>query len=295
SPQTPPWWPEAKGDSAGSHRRSASGGSCDHRREVARLKQQLQHTPLAGRGGQEKPRGCSVLPGDPALLPSLPDPPGPGLGLSPRLQRSLEGLNRELEEAFVSEPGDEQLLRVLDVPDGHRAPAPSQPDSLDASLALEPGSGSWSSRSSLSPSLSPSFSPSLQSPGRPGVPEPKEKAGPSPSPEPPFASSPRPNHSFVFQREPPEGCERVRALEDTPAPVPAEPFQPSCPDRNKVHFCPSGSAFCPVRLMVPLLPRVGLLLRAFPSPFLPELPRNCERWKRGQPEDTALFHSSLVA
>lgn len=29
-----------------------------------------------------------------------------------------------------------------------------------------------------------------------------------------FASSPRPNHSYVFKREPPEGCERVRVFEE---------------------------------------------------------------------------------
>lgn len=32
--------------------------------------------------------------------------------LSPCLHRSLEGLNQELEEAFVKEQGDEELLRV---------------------------------------------------------------------------------------------------------------------------------------------------------------------------------------
>lgn len=32
--------------------------------------------------------------------------------LSPCLHRSLEGLNQELEEVFVKEQGDEELLRV---------------------------------------------------------------------------------------------------------------------------------------------------------------------------------------
>lgn len=33
------------------------------------------------------------------------------------MHRSLEGLNQELEEAFVKEQGDEELLRVSE---GHR-------------------------------------------------------------------------------------------------------------------------------------------------------------------------------
>ncbi|XP_071433214.1 protein FAM117A isoform X1 [Pithys albifrons albifrons] len=271
--------------------------------QIARLKQQLQRTKLSGRSGKEKEKSCP-FPGDHTLLGSLQDSPSafpcpsPALRLSPCLHRSLEGLNQELEEVFVREQGDEELLRVLDVPDGHRAPAPAQPDSMDASLALEPGSTLWSS-----------LSPSLQSPGRPSEaqPEPREKDRSSPSPVPAFAASPRPNHSFVFKREPPEGCERVRAFEEAPPPIPPEPFQ--CPDKNKVHFSPSGSAFCPVRLARPLFPAmefpgVGFLLRSFPAApgaFLERLPetpaRNCEPWKHGQPEESshAVFQSSLVA
>ncbi|XP_071433217.1 protein FAM117A isoform X3 [Pithys albifrons albifrons] len=303
--QTPPWWPEAEvaPGSASAQRRAASWGSADHRREIARLKQQLQRTKLSGRSGKEKEKSCP-FPGDHTLLGSLQDSPSafpcpsPALRLSPCLHRSLEGLNQELEEVFVREQGDEELLRVLDVPDGHRAPAPAQPDSMDASLALEPGSTLWSS-----------LSPSLQSPGRPSEaqPEPREKDRSSPSPVPAFAASPRPNHSFVFKREPPEGCERVRAFEEAPPPIPPEPFQ--CPDKNKVHFSPSGSAFCPVRLARPLFPAmefpgVGFLLRSFPAApgaFLERLPetpaRNCEPWKHGQPEESshAVFQSSLVA
>lgn len=39
------------------------------------------------------------------------------LRLSPCLHRSLEGLNQELEEVFVKEQGDEELLRVSE---GHQ-------------------------------------------------------------------------------------------------------------------------------------------------------------------------------
>ncbi|KAM9657649.1 protein FAM117A isoform 1-T1 [Morphnus guianensis] len=342
--QTPVSWHDAEVGKASSsaHKRSASWGSTDHRREIAKLKQQLQRTKLNGRSGKEKEKS-SPLQGDHAVLGSLRDSPSgflspsPILRLSPCLHRSLEGLNQELEEAFVKEQGDEELLRILDVPDGHRAPAPAQRGSGDASLTLEPSSGSCSSLS-LSPSPSVPLRLSPHTPVRLAAeepssvadevqPDPKEKEEGSPSPVLAFASSPRPNHSYMFKREPPEGCEKVRAFEEASSPSPDQPFQPSCPDKNKVHFNPTGSAFCPVSLVKPLFPNVGLLFRGFPassspgtgtftscqptapSPFLgvrkdatvdsfsevsksPSL--NYEHWKRGQPEENVVFHSSLV-
>ncbi|XP_064895461.1 protein FAM117A isoform X2 [Columba livia] len=288
--QTPVSWHDAAAGRAGAHQRSASWGSADHHRE-------------------DSPSGF--------LCPS------PVVRLSPCLHRSLEGLNQELEEAFVKEQGDEELLRILDVPDGHRAPAPAQGGSGAASLALDPGSGS-----SLSLSLSPSapLRPVAAEPSPAadeGPPAPKDKAEGGSSPVLASAASPRPNHSYVFKREPPEGCERVRAFEEAFSPSPEQPFHPSCPDKNKVHFNPTGSAFCPVSLEQPLLPSVGLLCRGLqppsagscpscpapaPSPFLgawedaaadgsseasasPAL--SYGPWKRGQPEES-VFHSSLV-
>ncbi|XP_062451844.1 protein FAM117A isoform X6 [Rhea pennata] len=344
--QTPVSWYETEVGKASSstHKRSASWGSTDHRREIAKLKQQLQRTKLNGRSGKEKEKS-SPLQGDHAVLgffrdsPSAFLSPSPVLRLSPCLHRSLEGLNQELEEVFVKEQGDEELLRILDVPDGHRAPAPAQRGSGDTSLTLEPSS---SSCSSLSLSPSPSSVPLRLSPHTPVrlaaeelssavdevQPDPKEKEGGSPSPVLTFAASPRPNHSYMFKREPPEGCEKVRAFEEALSPSPDQPFQPSCPDKNKVHFNPTGSAFCPVSLVKPLFPNVGFLFRGFPAasspgtgsftscqssapttPFLgvrkdpavdgfsevsksPSL--NYEHWKRGQPEESVVFHSSLV-
>eukprot|EP00076_Gallus_gallus_P034418 XP_024999956.1 protein FAM117A isoform X2 [Gallus gallus] len=325
--------------------RDADGASAscmnDKATQIAKLKQQLQRTKLNGRSGKEKEKS-SPLQGDHAVLGSLRDSPSgflsssPVLRLSPCLHRSLEGLNQELEEVFVKEQGDEELLRILDVPDGHRAPAPAQRGSGDASLMLEPSSGSCSSLS-LSPSPSVPLHLSPHTPVRLVAEElssavdevqldPKEKEEGSPSPVLAFASSPRPNHSYMFKREPPEGCEKVRAFEEASS-SPDHTFQPSCPDKNKVHFNPTGSAFCPVSLVKPLFPNVGLLFRGFPAssspatgtftscqptaptPFLgarkdaavdnfsdasksPSL--NYEHWKRGQPEESVVFHSSLV-
>lgn len=55
---------------------------------------------------------CELPPPPPqASPPSFPSGP-PSLRLSPCLHRSLEGLNQELEEVFVREQGEEELLRV---------------------------------------------------------------------------------------------------------------------------------------------------------------------------------------
>ncbi|XP_040011845.1 protein FAM117A isoform X2 [Xiphias gladius] len=253
--QTPSSWAEETQGrrSVGGHKRSASWGSAEHLRETIPL------MPLNR--------------------------------LAPRLRRSVEGLNLELEEVFVSEKPDDQH-EILDIPDGHRAPVPAQrcssgsqsepsPGPLDPSL-LSPSQ----SPCPLDPSLlSPSNSPcaliplllsSSQSPCPMGEPDPVdcETLCPSPSSslpsfalDPPLlqpcSPSPRPNKTYSFQREPPEGCERVRVCEEAMPACQDEPLlQPSCPDPNKVNFTPhGGSAFCPVSLLKPLLPSMDLLFR----------------------------------
>ncbi|KAL8221612.1 UNVERIFIED_CONTAM: hypothetical protein K2H54_071456 [Gekko kuhli] len=140
-----------------------------------------------------------------------------------------------------------------------------------------------------------------------------------------FALSPRPNHTYVFKREPPEGCEKIRAYEEA-APLDLDQaFLPSCPDKNKVHFNPTGSAFCQFSLVKPLIPSVDFLFTDFTSSPSPAPPGTCSRqptskvpllalrkdsrgdnfskapqspplesWKQNQAEDTILFHSSLA-
>uniref|UniRef100_A0A7N8X2D1 Family with sequence similarity 117 member Ab n=1 Tax=Mastacembelus armatus TaxID=205130 RepID=A0A7N8X2D1_9TELE len=79
-----------------------------------------------------------------------------------------------------------------------------------------------------------------------------------------ISCSPGPNKSCCFQREPPEGCEKVRVWEEISTerqPKPA--LISSCPDPNKVNFTShGGSAFCPVSLLKPLLPSMDLLFRS---------------------------------
>ncbi|XP_072549738.1 protein FAM117A [Salminus brasiliensis] len=251
--QTPSsWTEETRGRRGGlGHKRSASWGSAEHLREVAKLRHSLQkrsrHAPPGyDRPNQPPPSIHLHTPGGTQTVPLLPLS-----RLAPRLRRSVEGLNLELEEVFVSESPEEQH-KILEVPDGHRAPVPAQRCS----------SGS---QSDPSPGL---FSPS-QSPC-PITDSDMVVCGPlDTSPSPPLyvaeapSSSPRPNKTCAFQREPPEGCERVRVCEEAFSPCHGDrPVQPSCPDPNKVNFTPhGGSAFCPVSLLKPLLPSMDLLFR----------------------------------
>uniref|UniRef100_A0A8C2ZR02 Family with sequence similarity 117 member A n=1 Tax=Cyclopterus lumpus TaxID=8103 RepID=A0A8C2ZR02_CYCLU len=181
--------------------------------------------------------------------------------LAPRLRRSVEGLNLELEEVFVSEKPDDRH-EILDIPDGHRAPVPVQRCSSGSQSEPSPGPLDLDP-SLLSPSQSPCpLDPSLLSPSNSPSPLNPSLLSPSQSPC-PCSSAPRPNKTYSFQREPPEGCERVRVCEEGISACQDEPFlQPSCPDPNKVNFTPHGvSAFCPVSLLKPLLPSMDLLFR----------------------------------
>uniref|UniRef100_A0A3Q4M9X2 Family with sequence similarity 117 member Aa n=1 Tax=Neolamprologus brichardi TaxID=32507 RepID=A0A3Q4M9X2_NEOBR len=160
---------------------------------------------------------------------------------------------KEADGAVVSCVND-KATQILDIPDGHRAPAPAQrcssgsqsdpsPGPLDPSLLSPSQSPCILDASLLTPSGSPSSLPSFAL-------------------DPPLlqacSSSPRPNKTYSFQRQPPEGCERVRVCEEADDLL----FVSSCPDPNKVNFTPhGGSAFCPVSLLKPLLPSMDLLFR----------------------------------
>ncbi|XP_003222709.1 protein FAM117A [Anolis carolinensis] len=345
STQTPVSWHDTGMGRATVHKRSASWSSVDHRREIAKLKQQLQRTKLGAYHSKEKDQSSPVQ-GDHTVLSlakALPPASFPALAtvsVSPCLHNSSDAINQELEEVFVKEQGDEELLRILDVPDGHRAPVPLQGATRDSLLLPVEHSSSSCSSLSLSPSPSSTHRRSPHTPARtaaeehsPGVIEKplleaKAKENSSTSPVLAFALSPRPNHTYVFKREPPEGCEKVRAFEEVVPLSPDQPFQPSCPDKNKVHFNPTGSAFCQFSLVKPLIPSVDFLFRDFstssplpagtfstcqPTSTVPVLslqkdsrgdnfnenppspPLGLESWKRHQAEETVLFHSSLVA
>ncbi|KAL4659245.1 protein FAM117A isoform X1 [Arapaima gigas] len=268
--QTPSSWSEeSRSRRSSGHKRSASWGSADHLREascctccsrISNLKHQLQkRSKQSPRGGPDRDGPTHHPPGGHVAGATQVTPFPPLSRLTPHLRHSVEGLNLELEGVFVSESPPDRRSIILDVPDGHRAPVPSQ--------RCSSGSQSNPSPALLDPALlSPSPSPS-----------PKDELAadmlcPSPSPPPlgvepaplQMSSSPCPRKVSTFQREPPEGCERVRVSEEAHSPS-ASPLRahPSCPDPNKVNFTPhGGSAFCPVSLLKPLLPSVDFLFRS---------------------------------
>ncbi|XP_027857542.1 glucocorticoid-induced transcript 1 protein-like [Xiphophorus couchianus] len=278
STQTPESWVEKsrsrRASNSGSHRRSASWGSAEHLREIAKLKQQLQQgSKPAASGVHDKDRQCCYPHGSCSLgatqTQPVPIPLSPLSTLVPRLRCSVEGLNQELEGMFISQSPPPQH-RLLEVPDGHRAPVPLHSCS----------SGSQSDRATTPLSSSSNCSSPCASPPSNALDAPLdphqgsvEKCPLSPvssqseaelSQPPQISSSPGLNKSFCFQREPPEGCEKVRVWEEfsishhhKEAPV------SSCPDPNKVNFTPhGGSAFCPVSLLKPLFPSMDLLIRS---------------------------------
>ncbi|XP_057683552.1 glucocorticoid induced 1a isoform X1 [Corythoichthys intestinalis] len=175
-----------------------------------------------------------------------------------RVPSSMEGINHELEKVFIKDHGEKEELKSLEVPDGRRAPFPPQQRSSSSSSRgtesqIPLGPGRSSSCSSLSPCLSPAC-PSGSHDSSPYSTEDllddPDKDSESSSPLPKFASSPKPNNSYMFKREPPEGCEKIKAFEEMSSRQSTAASAPlfSCPDKNKVNFIPTGSAFCPVKL-----------------------------------------------
>lgn len=170
-----------------------------------------------------------------------------------RVPSSMEGINHELEKVFIKDNKEKEDLKSLEVPDGRRAPFPPQQRS-SSSRSLDTQTPSAPGRSSSCSSLSPCPSPACPHDGSPYSTEDllydQDKDGGSSSPLPKFASSPKPNNTYMFKREPPEGCEKVKAFEESSArqSTSTSVLLFSCPDKNKVNFIPTGSAFCPVKL-----------------------------------------------
>ncbi|XP_058475552.1 glucocorticoid induced 1a [Solea solea] len=281
STQTPGCWSDESGEEKSTHQRSASWGSADHLKEIAKLRQQLQRrSKKGGRRSKDKERVSSLhfnavaytaltsttnhtsaashvqhfSMSKSAQMPlSNITVPKPSIS---RVPSSMEGINHELEKVFIKDNGEKEELKSLEVPDGRRAPFPPQQRS-SSSRSVDTQTPSAPGRSSSCSSLSPCPSPACPPGSHDGSPYSTEdllydrdKDSGSSSPLPKFASSPKPNNSYMFKREPPEGCEKIKAFEEmssrqsTSAPVPLF----SCPDKNKVNFIPTGSAFCPVRL-----------------------------------------------
>ncbi|XP_071399993.1 glucocorticoid induced 1a isoform X3 [Centroberyx affinis] len=285
STQTPGCWIDETGEKRSTHQRSASWGSADQLKEqIAKLRQQLQRSKQGGRHSKDKdrlsPLQCNTIsytglsstttttttPSSAAashaqfsMSKSAQMPlsnitvPKPSIS---RVPSSMEGINHELEKVFIKDNGEKEELKALEVPDGRRAPFPPQQRS-SSTRSVDTQTPSAPGRSSSCSSLSPCPSPACPPGSHDGSPYStddllydRDKDSGSSSPLPKFASSPKPNNSYMFKREPPEGCEKIKAFEEMSSRQSASASVPlfSCPDKNKVNFIPTGSAFCPVKL-----------------------------------------------
>ncbi|XP_077160619.1 glucocorticoid-induced transcript 1 protein isoform X2 [Paroedura picta] len=254
----------------------------DKSTQIAKLRQQLQRSKQSSRHSKEKERQ-SPLHGNhiainltqASISRSVPMPLSnvsvPKSTVS-RVPCNVEGISPELEKVFIREnSGKEEVSKPLDIPDGRRAPLPAHYRS-SSTRSIDTQTPSVQERSSSCSSHSPCISPFCPPESQDGSPcstedtlYDRDKDSGSSSPLPKYASSPKPNNSYMFKREPPEGCERVKVFEEmsTRQPVSAPLF--SCPDKNKVNFIPTGSAFCPVKLLGPLLPASDLTLKGCPN------------------------------
>uniref|UniRef100_A0A8C7X369 Glucocorticoid induced 1 n=1 Tax=Oryzias sinensis TaxID=183150 RepID=A0A8C7X369_9TELE len=267
--QTPGLWNDEGAELGSPHQRSASWGSADHLKEVFLLPTSLEAAAAAQQAGhpaEQRPRSAA----SPTVAPRNRRPNTAAFPAAPltktlicRVPSNVEGINHELENVFIREDW-EQGMQVLTPSHGRRPPFPTHRHSSGGNTrdtdTQAPSSGD------SSPSPRPCSANLLQSPGgSPCSAEDTDKGGFS-SPLPKFATSPKPNNSYMFKREPPEGCEKVKVFDESGKSKGFPLF--SCPDKNKVNFIPSGSAFCPVKLLCSSLFSTGSGLHSNSSQVL---------------------------
>nr|XP_002132100.1 protein FAM117B isoform X1 [Ciona intestinalis] len=186
---------------------------------------------------------------------------GQPFGRRPQRQNSVEALNKEIDmlinkDAAGNEP---RIFQGVTPPDGHRAPLPRS-STRTMETQTPQGYTEYSKESNTDEIIpSPTPSPTVEIPTLPTVvvdtqiPQTQitiiaanetKDSGVSPCPK--FASSPRPNNSYMFKREPPEGAESVKPFKELDIQQQQLQISPSCPDKNKVNFHPKQtSAFKP--------------------------------------------------
>ncbi|XP_041367236.1 glucocorticoid-induced transcript 1 protein-like [Gigantopelta aegis] len=277
STQTPEEWDTRQNDRKRDkgHTRSASFGQADQLKVL--IKQRLQKTKEGSKQNESAKRQSPVQGKHSAL--SLTAPPAfskaivipaasriPVKSMSRYQRNSVEGLNTEIEKLVLKAvPGNEvesDLIRPQEIPDGHRAPVPEvrvvnstmrSVDTQTPSAQLdEPRATSSNSRSdSISPAIPimPGTMDSSRPSSRSESADSKSDKELVDSPEPSiakFVSSPKPNTSRDFVREPPDGCEKVKVIEENRHPVIKDSL--FCPVKpSQLVFKPSqNSAFYPL-------------------------------------------------
>ncbi|XP_078722868.1 glucocorticoid-induced transcript 1 protein-like isoform X1 [Lampetra fluviatilis] len=303
STQTPSSWTKDSSEKKkGSHKRSASWGTSDQLKEIAKLRQHLQRSKKSSKHQRDKERHsplhgnhAAIHPAQVSISRAIPIPVTSiayARTSLPRMKNSVEGVNQEIERMFISEDRDKDgVLRLCESEDGRRAPVPSQQRSVDTQTPSGPQCSRESSSSSSSGTSSTSSSSSSESRSHSVSPnvsvaaaaaadnnnyspcctdellaQCKEKENGDSSPLPKYATSPKPNNSYMFKREPPEGCEKVKVFEEILPKQLGEIPTFYGPDKNKVNFIPKrSSAFCPVSIMKPLLFTPELAIKGFPG------------------------------
>uniref|UniRef100_A0A8C5ZHT4 Uncharacterized protein n=1 Tax=Marmota marmota marmota TaxID=9994 RepID=A0A8C5ZHT4_MARMA len=214
------WAEEYSEKKKGSHKRSASWGSTDQLKEIAKLRQQLQRSKHSSRHHRDKERQS------------------PFHGNHAAINQSQVGAQKPQnpEKKFVLvicyfEENNIKFTKMIfscspqDIPDGHRAPPPlAQRSSSTRSIDTQTPGGAdrGSNNSSRSQSVSPTSFLTISNEGSEESPcsaddllvDPRDKENGNNSPLPKYATSPKPNNSYMFKREPPEGCERVKVFEE---------------------------------------------------------------------------------
>ncbi|XP_065522277.1 glucocorticoid-induced transcript 1 protein isoform X4 [Lathamus discolor] len=168
STQTPSCWAE-EGAEKRSHQRSASWGSADQLKEIAKLRQQLQRSKQSSRHSKEKERQSplhgnhiAISQTQASISRSVPMPLSnisvPKSTVS-RVPCNVEGISPELEKVFIKEnSGKEEVSKPLDIPDGRRAPLPAHYRS-SSTRSIDTQTPSVQERSSSCSSHSPCVSP----------------------------------------------------------------------------------------------------------------------------------------
>ncbi|XP_067404986.1 protein FAM117B isoform X2 [Emydura macquarii macquarii] len=227
------WAEEYLEKKKGSHKRSASWGSTDQLKEIAKLRQQLQRSKHSSRHHRDKERQspfhgnhaainqCQAPLPKSVIVPVIPITKSTGS----RFRNSIEGLNQEIEIIIKETGGKEEQLIPQDIPDGHRAPPPLvQRSSSTRNMDTQTPGGAdrGSNNSSRSQSVSPTSFLTISNEGSEESPcsaddlaESRDKENGNNSPLPKYATSPKPNNSYMFKREPPEGCEKVKVFEES--------------------------------------------------------------------------------
>ncbi|XP_069769809.1 glucocorticoid-induced transcript 1 protein-like isoform X1 [Narcine bancroftii] len=296
STQTPSFWTDEGTEKKTTHQRSASWGSADQLKEqIAKLRQQLQRSKQSSRHNKDKERQSPLHGNHTAVNQSQASAvrfingPVSNITISKsaisRVQNSVEGINQEIERMFIKDSNEKEelsrmlpdplsistsiFIKPLEIPDGHRAPFPTHYRS-SSTRSIDTQTPSVQERSSSCSSHSPCVSPFYPTGSQEGSPcstedlqYDREKDSGSNSPLPKYASSPKPNNSYMFKREPPEGCEKVKVFEEMSSRPPSSVPLFSCPDRNKVNFIPKGTAFFPVSIVSrPLFSTSDLMLKS---------------------------------